>query len=81
MTKSLDILRSKLIKMKSFIQLKLIIGIFGIVYGIVAFFYFFLKVSKSFAFIFLIALLVGFFLIYKTKKDILNEKIKDGVIN
>ena len=64
------------IRKEALIKFQLIIGIFGVVYGILAFFYYFLKVSSIYSLFFLISIIIGFLLVYYTRKDILNGKTK-----
>ena len=64
---------------ENLIVLELIIGIFGIVYGIVTFFYYFIKISQIYSLIFIFPILVGLLLIYKGRKDVLDGKVETRV--
>ena len=69
----------KIVGEENLIALELIVGIFGIVYGIVTFFYYFIKISQIYALVFISSIFVGLLLIYKGRKDVLNGKIKTRV--
>lgn len=64
---------------ENLIALELSFGIFGIVSGIVTFFYYFIKISQFYALIFIPSIIVGLLLIYKGRKDVLNGKIETKV--
>ena len=59
----------------SLIKLQLIVGLFGIFYGIVAFVYFFFKISQTYAFIFLISIIIGCLLLDDGRKGVIHGKI------
>ena len=58
----------------SLVRLQLIVGLFGIFYGIVAFVYFFFRISQVYAFLFFISIIVGYFLLSDGRKGVIYGK-------
>ena len=51
-------------------------GFFAVVYSIVFFLYFFVKINKLTSFIFFISFILGIYLIYSTRKGIINDSFE-----
>ncbi len=77
--KWLDNVLIKLIGKENLILLQFIIGFLGISYGIVAFFYYYLKISTLYSFIFLIPIIIGIWLISNGRSEIINGNVRTKV--
>lgn len=55
-------------------NIQIITGICGILYGLVLFFYFFVKISRTWSLLFLLSIIIGIALVYSTKRGIINDE-------
>ncbi len=64
---------------ENLIQAQIIIGLFGIFYGLVAFFYFFFKISQPYSVVFLLSISIGLILLIHGRREIIHGKTENRI--
>lgn len=59
-------------------NIQIIVSLFGILYGLVFFFYFYIKINRLTSYLFILTIVIGIYVYISTRREILNgtEKIQ-----